>query len=160
MTLKQIRSANFGMNKANLTGSTGVGYSLLNSDGSVNLARTTTGVYQLTSGSGIYASNISFAEPFNGSILWDTGEAVPALLYASEQYNVEENDGRILPMLTLVSASVDFIRSIEGGGWTIDAVAKQMILFKSDNTTEVARFNLLDSNGVPTTDAPFRRTRV
>lgn len=64
--------------------------------------------------------------------------------------------------LDTILLDVAFIKSIEGGRWLVDESAKQMIFYKSDNLTEVARFNLLDKNGVATgvpADA-FERTRV
>lgn len=60
------------------------------------------------------------------------------------------------------SAALTFVANIEGGRWVIDEVAQQMIFYEADNITEVARFNLLDSNGLPTSipaDA-FERTRA
>jgi len=60
------------------------------------------------------------------------------------------------------SAALTFISDIEGGRWKIDEVAQQMIFYKDDNITEVARFNLLDSAAAPTgtpADA-YERTRV
>lgn len=47
---------------------------------------------------------------------------------------------------------VEFIKDIEGGKWAI--VGNQMIFYKDDNVTEVARFDLDDAN------APTVRTRV
>ena len=38
-----------------------------------------------------------------------------------------------------------FIKSIEGGRWKI--IDNQMVFYKDDNVTEVARFNLLDKDG-------------
>jgi len=53
-----------------------------------------------------------------------------------------------------------FIKDIEGGRWKIDTVLNQMIFYKSDNTTEVARFNLYDEDGNATYQNVFERTRV
>tara|TARA_Y100000310_G_scaffold342477_1_gene445918 strand:+ start:805 stop:1278 length:474 start_codon:yes stop_codon:yes gene_type:complete len=53
---------------------------------------------------------------------------------------------------------VNFINDIQGGRWKV--VDDQMIFYKDDNTTEVARFNLFDSDGNATTTTPFERTRV
>ena len=53
-----------------------------------------------------------------------------------------------------------FIRDIEGGRWKIDTGTSQMIFYKADNVTEVARFNLFDSAGQPASDNVFERRRV
>jgi len=53
--------------------------------------------------------------------------------------------------------NVDFLKEIEGGRWEI--VSNQMIFYKSDNTTEVARFNLY-SNGSPSSANVTERTRA
>ena len=53
-----------------------------------------------------------------------------------------------------------FIYNIESGGWKRDGT--QMIFYKSDNTTEVARFNLLKADGSPAgeDDDVYSRERV
>jgi len=160
MAISQLRTANFGKSKSNLTGSTGVGYTLYDSTGAEAVARTTSGVYQLLSGSGIYSAYISFPDSFNGSILWDTAEAGAALAYASEQYNTEENDGRVYSTLVASAADITFLKDMEGGRWKIDTGTNQMIFYKSDNVTVVATFDLKDSGGAPTSTSPFERTRV
>jgi len=53
---------------------------------------------------------------------------------------------------------INFINDIQGGRWKI--VSNQMIFYKDDNTTEVARFNLFDDGGNPTMSSPFERYRI
>lgn len=118
MPLSQLRNVNFGRTRLNATGSTGVGYQLLDETGAVESARTTTGVYQTAPG--IYAAYISFPDDFRGQVLWDTGTTFPSTFYATEQYNVEENDPRVASIhaqTTYVSGTVSGISS------SIDAVA-------------------------------------
>jgi hypothetical protein len=155
MAISQLRNVNFGSTNVNLTGSIGVGFAVYDTAGTLISARTTNGVYQTLSGSGIYNAYISFPDNFRGSILWDTGGGSPT--YASEQYNYEENNPKV-DLLTQISGSIDFIQKIEGGKWKI--INNQMIFYATDNSTEVARFNLFDSTGNPTTSAPFERRRV
>lgn len=50
--------------------------------------------------------------------------------------------------------------NMEGGRWKIDSVTNQMIFYKADNTTEVARFNLFDSAGAPASENVYERRRV
>lgn len=167
MALAQLRTTNLGKTRANLTGSTGVGYTLVNTNESIYQARTTAGVYQLTSGSGIYSSLITFPDSFSGTILWDSGESGSNIVYAAEQYNTEENDGRIYPMLQTVSGTlsaaatdIQFLVDIEGGRWKINTATNQMTFYKSDNVTVVATFNLKDETGAATSTAPYERVRV
>lgn len=56
------------------------------------------------------------------------------------------------------STKLAFLAAIEGGRWKI--ISNQMIFYKSDNVTEVARFNLLDKDGSPTEKNVMERARV
>ena len=55
-------------------------------------------------------------------------------------------------------AAVNFIKDIEGGKWRI--VNDQMIFFKADNATEIARFNLFDINQNASSTDVFERRRT
>lgn len=159
MALSQLKNVNFGRTKLNATGSTGVGYQLLDTAGSVVSARTTTGVYQ--SAPGIYAAYVSFPDEFKGQILWDTGTAFLTSSYAAEQYNYEENNPKvdgIYDVVTSMTGTLNSIYDIQYGRWRI--VGNQMVFYKEDNSTEVARFDLYDDAGNPTMDAVFERTRA
>lgn len=57
-----------------------------------------------------------------------------------------------------ILSAVEFIEAIEGGRWKI--VDDQMIFYKADNITEVARFDLKDVAGAPTSDPAAARERV
>ena len=59
---------------------------------------------------------------------------------------------------TISWADITFLKNIEGGKWKIEG--NQMIFYKSDNTTEVARFNLFDSDGNPAMINVFERQRA
>ncbi len=69
---------------------------------------------------------------------------------------VDANEVKIDAM----QVDVTFLVDIEGGRWLIDEAANQMICYKADNVTEVARFDLKDVGGVAGTDNPFERVRV
>lgn len=158
--LDQLRNANFGRSNADATGSSGVGYTLFDVSGSIVSPRTTVGVYQLESGSGLYAAYVSFPDRFRGQIMWDTGALFPTKSYAVEQFNVEENDPVTYPTYSAVlqmSSSVETIRQFSEGRWRI--VGDQMLFYDKDNTTLVATFNLYDDTGSPTMDAVFERVR-
>lgn len=53
---------------------------------------------------------------------------------------------------------VVFLKDIEGGQWEI--VNDQMIFYKADNVTEVARFNLFDNTGTAAEESVVKRVRV
>ena len=75
---------------------------------------------------------------------------------------INTNIGTIQTDIGNLTIAQQFMADIEGGRWLIDEDANQMIFFKADNVSEVARFNLLDESGSPTSD-PTRiseRTRV
>jgi hypothetical protein len=159
MSLSQLRNVNFGRTRLNATGSSGVGYQILDTVGSVVSPRTTSGVYQTAPG--IYAAYVTFPDNFRGQLLWDTGATFPTASYATEQYNVEENNPNVdavLDTLHDITGTLNSIYDIQFGRWRI--VGNQMIFFKEDNATEVARFDLFDDAGNPTMDAVFERTRV
>ena len=159
MALSQLRNVNFGRTRLNATGSSGVGYQLLDMAGSVVIPRTTSGVYQTVPG--IYAAYVSFPDNFRGQILWDTGTAFLTASYATEQYNYEENNPKvdsIYNVVTSMTGTLNSIYDIQYGRWRI--VGDQMIFYKDDNSTEVVRFNLFDDAGNPTMDAVFERVKV
>jgi len=70
---------NFGLSKASLAT---VGYALYDADGDLHTARTTTGVTERPTGTGIYGVDLTLTSGWSGEIRWDTGEAIPS--YASE----------------------------------------------------------------------------
>jgi hypothetical protein len=161
MALDQLRNCNFGRNRSNATGSTGVGYTIYDVSGSIASPRTVSGVYQLTSGSGLYAAYVNFPNNFRGQIVWDTGTAFPTASYAIEQYNVEENNPKIddtLRVVTQMSGTISQLYNVSYGRWKI--VSNQMIFYQDDNVTEIMRFNLLDDAGSPTMDSVFERVKV
>jgi hypothetical protein len=151
-----------------------VGYTVLDVAGSIVAPRTTTGVYELASGSGLYAANVAWPDAFNGQILWDcpglTGSSgfILAQAFATEQYNFEAND----PMIaTVVSSSYALLSgtlapSIQGlvdvafGRWKINKATNQMLFYREDNVTLVATFNLYDDTGAPAYDGVFERQLV
>lgn len=159
--LSQLRNVNFGSRKSNATGSSGVGYTLLDQTGVEEQPRTTSGVYQITSGSGIYAAYISFPEGFHGQVVWDTGAAFSRTYYATEQYNIEENDPRVgetWQMVSNITGSIQTLRDMTAGRWIIEN--NQMKFYKEDNVTLVATFDLYDDTNTPTMDSVFERVKV
>lgn len=161
MSIQQLRNVNFGRNRANATGSLGVGYTILDETGAITSARTTAGVYQIASGTGIYATYATFPDNFRGQIYWDTGTAFVTASFAVEQYNVEENNplvDAIHTKVTQMSGTIGQLYDQSYGRWKIEN--DQMKFYKEDNVTLVATFDLFDDTGTPTMDAVFERRKV
>jgi hypothetical protein len=64
----------------------------------------------------------------------------------------------ILDDIAALQATVDIIKEIETGKW--EMVSNQLIIYASDNTTEIARFNLFDLADDPTMTAVVKRVKV
>ena len=80
-------------------------------------------------------------------------------LTGSERYTFGTNEvGQVNSAIQLVQTDVTFLKNIEGGMWKV--YNNQMIFYKSDNSTEVCRFNLYDISGNPSVTNIFKRTRV
>ena len=94
-----VRVVNFGYAKRGLST---VGYTLYNTDNTEKQARTTTGVTEVGTDTGIYSCKIDFDEGFEGIILWST-TATGSIRYATQEY---------LPQLTTIQAETDLIRLI------------------------------------------------
>ena len=75
------------------TGLATVGYEILNLDGTVKDARTTTGVAEMASGSGIYRATVTIDDAFQGYIVWDNGLTGSLLRVASEPIRDVRVDG-------------------------------------------------------------------
>ena len=66
----------------------------------------------------------------------------------------------IMMILEMFWYEMEFVRDMSEGKWEIDTTANQMIFYKSDNETEIARFNLFNSAGVAASDNVFKREYV
>lgn len=145
--------------KRNLTT---VGYCLHDASGSVVQSRKTAEVYEVGAETGIYAANISFPESFKGTILWDSGETSP--MHAAEEVDYATSDAALASNVADIKMALDtdltFVRDMIGGQWKIDDATHQMIFYKEDNVTEVARFDLSDNKGDPSFLSVFLRRRV
>lgn len=160
MTLTLLKNVNFGRNRPDMTGSSGVTYHVLDSGGTSVFGPSTSGVYQTAPG--IYAASISFADNFNGQLLWTcpvSGSFSAA--YATEDQNVSNSDTRVDDILTAVAGvnvKLQELYDMNYGRWRI--INNQMIFYKEDNVTEVARYNLFNDLGVPSMDSVFDRVKV
>lgn len=154
----QLKNVNFGVSRANATGSSGVGYTLIDSLGNVISSRTTIGVYQIVPNSGIYAANITIPDNFNGQILWDTANFFSKTYRAIEHYNTEEKIDDIWQAISSITGSLTFIRDMTAGRWKIEN--NQMKFYKEDNMTLIAVYDLYDQNGLPSSEIVVERSKV
>lgn len=100
-----IKTVNFGDEYGGLTT---VGYTLINSDGSIYQSRTTSGIFEIQTDSGIYGVDLNFNNPTNLIILWDDGQDEP--LYASEEIYIDNTDTTsILDIVTEIDNKSDII---------------------------------------------------
>ena len=153
---QKLLSVNFGKLKADAVAANGVGYAVLDQEGTVVTARTTAGVYQTAPG--IYAALITFSSDFVGQVVWDTGAFFDDVSYASEDLNGISKLDDLYNTVTAMDERIQGIYDVQFGRWKI--INNQMIFYKEDNTTEVVRFNLLDDAGNPSIDAVFERLKV
>ena len=142
MSFTQLQTVNFGAGKKDVTT---VGYTLVDVSGSTSVSRSTTGVHEVGSSTGIYAAQITFANSFSGSILWDTGQG-DTTAYAVEEYNSH-------------GEQINFVKNIQGGRWKIAKSTKEMVFYKEDNTTVLARFSMYDQNKSSAVAEVFQRIR-
>lgn len=155
----QLKTVNFGTALADATGSNGVGYTLINMDGSYLQDRTTTDVYQVMSGSGIYSAFVDFDDHIHGQIIWSTGTVFQKVAYAADEFNAEIVDPTVIQLLNYISGSMQTLVDVAVGNWKIEN--NQMVCFSSiDSTTPIATFNLYDDVNTPSVENVFKRVRV
>ena len=164
----QLRSVEFGKFRTGQAGA--VTYEIQDVYGNVIFGPTSSGIYELASGSGCYAADITFPDNFNGSVLWEcppvTGSYngntfVLTSSFATEQYNVEENDPKVAStwsMVNYITGSIEALYDQAFGRWQI--VNNQMLFYAPDNTTLLATFNLFDNTGAPNMTNVFQRVLV
>ena len=160
MSVTRVKTVNFGKTKSGLAS---VGFTLFSSDGVEVAPRSQLGVYEIGILTGIYGATVALSDNFSGTILWDTGEATGEA-FASEEINLQDSAWTLSSDITDIKSSIStdltFVRDMIGGRWRIDPVNFQMVFYKEDNTTEVARFSLRDKNENPSYLSVFDRNRV
>ena len=95
------------------------------------------------------ASNESFVED-----IWDQ-----PLAFHSGVNGTVVPSGSVGGTVTMGAARA-FNFDVDQGRWIIDETVNQMIFYKNDNVTEIARFNLFDESGTPASDDVFERVRT
>jgi len=101
----------------------------------------------LTAAGNIYKAAITFTSVGQYTAIYTTPAGYQNL---TEIFTLEEQFGD--------KVTLDAIYNVEYGRWKIDTALDQLVLYKPDNSTEIARFDLKDATGSPTSDNPFERT--
>jgi|MDTB01.2.fsa_nt_gb hypothetical protein len=149
MPTNVVKTVNFGTSKASLSTA---GYRIYSTAGALSGTRVTSGVGEVLNGSGIYSGSIHLSEGFIGHILWDTGGSAP--VYASEDVD------NTLNTLSFISSSIEHTKHMTAGRWQILTASNQMVFYKDDNTTELARYDLFDETGEKSYTSVFQRVKV
>ena len=139
MAVSLVKTANLGAGFGGRVSD--VYFTIYDSSGVESQARTSAGVYEIGTSTGIYGVTVSISNTFRGSIFWEVDGTT---VYASEE----------------VSADLRLTREMTTGRWQIDKDSTQMIFYKEDNATEIMRFDLKDKEGDASYTEVFDRTKV
>lgn len=138
--MKVLQTANLGKSLGGISGS--IRYQLFDTLGFSALSATNTGIYELGTGTGLYGVQLNLSTQFSGSIVWSVDGNTN--VFATEEVKIDQK----------------MARYIHTGRWKVDQSARQMTFFQDDNTTEIARYDLLDRNGNLSIDELFERRLV
>ena len=138
--MKVLQTANLGKSLGGISGS--IRYQLFDTLGGSVVTSSNTGVYELGTNTGLYGVQLNVSTQFSGSIVWSVNGNTN--VFATEEVKIDQK----------------MARYIHTGRWKVDQSAKQMTFFQDDNTTEIARYDLLDRNGKLSIDELFERRLV
>ena len=135
--MKILQTVNLGKTLGGKTSN--IRYTIYDTLGAESVAATNSGIYELGSSTGIYGAELNLSTQFSGSILWSVTDATS--VFASEEIKIDQK----------------MARYIHTGRWKIDKDENQMIFYQDDNTTEIAKYDLLDDKGKPSVTQIFER---
>ena len=138
--MKVLQTANLGKSLGGVSGS--IRYQLFDTVGSSFLSARNTGVYELGTDTGLYGVQLDLSTQFSGSIVWSVNGNTN--VYATEEVKIDQKISRY----------------IHTGRWQVDEDTNQMVFFQDDNTTEIARYELLDRNGNSSITELFERRLI
>ncbi|MHA1437855.1 MAG: hypothetical protein ACTSPD_09760 [Promethearchaeota archaeon] len=101
-------------------------------------------------GDGWYKYNFDADESKDYAIICDGGDS----LTTAERYVFAGTELREL------SQNIELVKQAEFGRWKIDATTKQLIFYKEDNITEIARFDLYNLEGTKAITNVIERKRT
>lgn len=118
-------------------------------------------------GGGAYQFTATFTPNFGIVYVIDAGtdDVTPrrvSRFMRPEDWNIDNAD---VPTSSVSSSGDDFlfVRKILEGSWrihTVGADVNRMVFYDTDGITPIAKFDLFDKNGVPTSVNPYRRVKV
>lgn len=137
--MKILQTANLGRSQGGISGS--IRYAVYDTLGNESIAETNTGIYEIGSSTGIYGVELNLSTVFSGSILWSvSGKPI----HAVEEIKIDQK----------------MARYIHTGRWIIEEENNQMVFFEDDNITEIARYDLKDQFGQPSSQIIFERVKA
>lgn len=92
--MAKLRVVNFGTSKGGLST---IGYTVYGPEGNVLNARSTSGVVEIGTATGIYAAKITLPD-YDAIVLWDTGEATPRYSTEDFQYQLTSIESAVEPI--------------------------------------------------------------
>jgi len=113
-----------------------------------------------TSVSGIYRADVNLTSAMEWGLVKSASKNIQFIFRLPYNEISDETATTIFNRAEFVSlaSNSEFSAQIEGGKWEI--FNNQMIFFKPDGLTEIARFNLFDAAGTPSETQIYRRERV
>lgn len=92
------------------------------------------------------------------SIKAETDKIQPRIIEKKDEFKADTSALSLESSVQAIKKTLIFIKNIEGGYWKVKD--NQMIFYKEDNTTEIARFDLFDKDGNPSMENVYERKRV
>ena len=138
--MKVLQTVNLGKTQGGKLSN--IRYTVYNTLGAQSVAATNTGIYELGNSTGIYGAELNLSTQFSGSILWSVTDA--ASVFATEEIKIDQK----------------MARYIHTGRWKIDKNENQMIFYQDDNSTEIAKYDLLDADGNGSSSQIYERQLV
>jgi hypothetical protein len=110
----------------------------------------------------LIGSNNNFFDVANGILIQNQVQVIPGnsagLIKVIASGGVTEEDKADIAEAVWEDPKAELLHGIEGGRWKLES--NQMLFYREDNLTEIARFNLFDSAGNPTMENVYERQRV
>jgi len=110
--------------------------------------------------SGVYRADVNLTQAMEYGVIKSTSNNLVDIFKLPYLENSTDIADTIFARNEWTSAMADLslIRDIEAGKWEI--INNQMVFYKQDNVTEVARFNLFDASGTPSETNLYSREKV
>jgi hypothetical protein len=151
------------------TGLSGTWLTLEGTDSGVAVSSPATAAPIVEISNGLYKTTIDWVSLVASEGLYDGEDVVGIIdwgvtLTAPERYTYTGFNTRDFApfkdseLLALSQADIELVKELQTGKWEIDGT--QLLLYKSDNTTLIATFDLFNKDGLASGEAPYSRVRV